>query len=51
MLPRDKFIEIMDSIFSKASAAEREAIIFQVCVLYIYSMILKRNYVSSVDVV
>lgn len=29
-LPREKFIEIMNTIFSKASEAERETIIFQV---------------------
>ena len=31
-LPRDKFLEIMNTIFNKASEPEREAIIFQVCV-------------------
>jgi hypothetical protein len=29
-LPREKFIEIMNTIFNKASEPEREAIIFQV---------------------
>lgn len=29
-LPRDKFLDIMNTIFNKASAAERETIIFQV---------------------
>lgn len=29
-LPRDKYLEIMNNIFGKATQAEREAIIFQV---------------------
>lgn len=29
-LPREKFLEIMNTIFNKASEAERETIIFQV---------------------
>jgi acetylcholinesterase len=29
-LPREKFIDIMNTIFNKASEPEREAIIFQV---------------------
>lgn len=38
-LPREKFLEIMNTIFSKASEAERETIIFQVflfVLFYIY---------------
>lgn len=30
-LGRDKFLEIMNTIFNKATEAERETIIFQVC--------------------
>lgn len=30
-LPREKFLEIMNTIFNKVTDAEREAIIFQVC--------------------
>lgn len=32
-LPRDKFLDIMNTIFNKASSAERETIIFQVNVI------------------
>lgn len=39
-LPRDKFLEIMNTIFSKASEAERETIIFQVNIYIIKKSIL-----------
>lgn len=39
-LPREKFLEIMNTIFSKASEAERETIIFQV------KMILKTRFLA-----
>lgn len=47
-LPRDKFLEIMNTIFNKASEPEREAIIFQVCVCAILYLIFKAQSCSNV---
>jgi len=40
-LPRDKYLEIMNNIFGKATQAEREAIIFQVTFHYAVAFVVQ----------
>lgn len=46
ILPREKFLEIMNTIFNKASEAEREAIIFQVRLHSFYDFLLNEILLS-----